>query len=214
MKKYTNYKNTQGFTLIELLVATSIFIIIVVMGITVVVSINRSQKVKQYTREQLDTMSFIMEDMVRNIRVGTNIHCFTLGNPDIEQPLSCPSSDPNSGYQESYTLALEGLYGIAGDPSDQIVYQFGTLNGEGAITKSTNGEVASFGDLPSQRLTPKSIRIDLARSGFTVIGAEPSTVGDFMQPVVIIRIVGVVTYQEVQTPFNLQTSVTLRTPDL
>lgn len=202
------YKN-KGFTLIELMVSSAIFLLIIVMGVGVILSVNKSYKVKQFTREQLDTMTFIMEDMTRNIRSGTNIHCFTLGAPgDIEVPYSCTSSNPPDGYQASTMIALEGLEGQSGDPNDQIVYSFDqSLN---TITKSTQG----YDPALAQKLVPSSVSLDFSRSGFTVFGAEPNILGDTRQPFVIIRIVGTVTYEDIVTPFNLQTAVTVRTLDI
>lgn len=213
MYMFKNTHTNKGFTLIEILVSMTVFVTIVLMGIGIVLTVNKSQKVNQYTREQLDTLSSIMEDIVRNVRVGTNVHCFADYPPaDIEKPHSCePYVD--EGYEKSTEIAFEGQNGIAGDPNDQIVYKFGTINGKGVIAKSNQGDF-TFGSLPGQRLSPLSVDLDIAKSGFSVLGAESVLDGDTRQPIVFIRMVGTVKYQDTVIPFNLQTAVSLRTSDL
>jgi hypothetical protein len=59
-------------------------------------------------------------------------------------------------------------------------------------------------------LTPPEVKINPI-SGFSVFGAEPFP--DKEQPLVKIRLVGTITYQNVITPFSLQTSVSQRASD-
>jgi len=63
------------------------------------------------------------------------------------------------------------------------------------------------------QLTPEEVSINSV-SGFTVLGAEPSTTGDTQEPLVTIRLVGTITFKNVVTPFSLQTSVSQRLIDI
>lgn len=227
----TKYKKQTGFTLVEVMVSTAIFLVIVLGCITALVVSNKNYKVTQETRQQLDTVSFAMEDMVRNMRIGNNFHCMGVaGEPaDIEVPFSCVPAGYSPGsmnsipvIQQSLGIAFEGINGKSGDPTDQIAYQFfadssrsnadGSVSTLGHLGKSIPGTAAGA----FNTITPPSILIDIGRSGFTVFGAEqaagyPDPTGE--QPRILIRITGELQYQEVTIPFTLQTTVTPRSPD-
>ena len=61
-------------------------------------------------------------------------------------------------------------------------------------------------------LNPEEIKID-SISSISVFGAEPPS-GDLQQPFVTIKLVGKITYQNIETPFSLQTSVSQRQIDI
>lgn len=213
--KLTHKKQKRGFTLIEVMIATALFVVVIITGVGVLLNVNRSHKTTEIIRTALDSLGFVMEDMSRNIRLGSNIHCFVSGDSSsVETPVSCPSSDPSSGIQGSLKLALEGMNGkedstlLPSGVSDQIVYSIqDDSTGIGNIKKSMTGDGAVGSTY--KKITPVDIDIDLTKSGFTVIGAEPYPL-DGLQPRVIIRLVGTLKYQSINLPFDLQTTVTPR----
>jgi prepilin-type N-terminal cleavage/methylation domain-containing protein len=210
MKIYSPQKNNAGFTLIEILVSSTIFVIIVTLAISSLLLMNRSFKVSQYKKEQFDTLNAVMEDMVRNIRVGTQIRCdegLQYDDSIIETPEDC-TNEVGDDMQASYIIAFEGVDGDAGDPSDQIVYSF-TQDGNGVwgLYKSTTG----YQNGTFVRLTPESISLTDSNIGFSVLHSADT--GDGIQPFVTIRLSGTIVYQNDPTTFNLQTSVTPRTPE-
>lgn len=231
MKQQLEKATNKGFTLVEVMVSTTLFLIVVVGCITALVASNRNYKVTQEMRQQLDSVSFAMEDIVRNMRIGNNFHCMGVsGEPaDIETSFSCPPAgyvpgamDPIPVVQQALAVAFEGINGKSADPSDQIVYGFvpessrtnddGSTSTLGYLVKSIPGTAGTAFNV----ITPQSIKIDIGRSGFTVFGAEqaigyPDPVGE--QPRILIRITGELQYQDVVIPFTLQTTVTPRSPD-
>ena len=68
-------KLNKGFTLIEVLIAVGLFVIVMTMGVASVLQVNTAYKKSQQQRAIMDTLSFVMEDMVRNIALGSEIHC-------------------------------------------------------------------------------------------------------------------------------------------
>lgn len=220
---HKNRSGQEGFTLIETMIATAIFVVIMLIGIDALLAVNKSHKAANNLRVVMDSLSFVMEDMARNIRLGSAFQCPAggLGSVGIETPVSCrlSGSGASTGIQASSSLALEGSGGAAGDITNQLVYVMwkdaGAANTDGYILKSTSGydDPNLYPNSTSiySRITPEGVHIDLVRSGFTVIGAESS---DGQQPFVIIRLVGTTIYQNVVTPFDIQTSISPRNVDI
>ncbi len=213
-RKNDRARLVSGFTLIELLVSSTIFLIVVILGISSLLLMNRSYKITQYKKEQFDTLNAVMEDMVRNIRVGTNIRCDEGGDysdggnpPTIEVPADCIEEVGND-MQASYKIALEGVDGLPDDPSDQIVYSFEEdPDGIWTLYKSTTGNENGI----FVRLIPDTIHLAYENIGFSVLYSADT--GDGIQPFVTIRLSGTVIYMDTPTTFNLQTSVTPRTSE-
>ena len=188
--KKTNKKN--GYTIIETMIAVSLFVILVMMGMEALLSANVLHKKSQDMRSIINSLSFTMEEMSRNLRTGYNYHCIDDGVLVNIIPHSCV----NGG----------GISFKSASPTSQWVYYIGTYNGKNGIFKSTNGAATFI------QLNPDEVVIDPA-SGFVVVGAEPPP-GDVRQPFVTIKLKGTITTQNVSTPFYLQTSVSQRQIDI
>ncbi len=204
MKK-NNEQN--GYTIIETMIAVSLFIIIVTAGMGSLLNANLLHEKALGMRSIIDNLSFIMEDMSRNLRTGYNFHCISTADFSLST-----LSTPKSG-QSCWGISFESANGSVPDQSDQWVY---FIRDTGKIFKATN---APYTDPDSDsssgftQLTPDEIYIDPVASGFSVLGAESSP-GDSQQPFVTIRLVGKITFKNVTTPFSLQTSVSQRLIDI
>lgn len=68
-------KNTQkfhsGFTLMEVMVSVSIFAIIITIGIGSLLTINSTLQKTRAERQAIDSVSFLLDTMTRQIRTGT-----------------------------------------------------------------------------------------------------------------------------------------------
>lgn len=223
LKKRHAQKNT-GFTLIETMIATALFVSVAIMSIGVLLNVSRSHKTTEIIRQGIDTMYFVMEDIARNIRLGSEVRCnyeYTSGS-SIETPADCLNFT-NSLAPGGRSLALEGQEGVADSSlgmtsgyTDQVAYVLNAdANGIGQILKK-GPEVAYVPLAPIydptvfRRMTPETVRIDLAKSGFTVSGAAPNSSS---QTLVTIRLVGTISWQDVTVPFNIQTSISPRNID-
>lgn len=192
-----------GYTIIETMISISLFVIIILAGMSALLNASAVHQKSQDIRSIVDSLSFIMEDISRNIRTGYGYHCFEEGDtipsttsPVVSIPKSCESG---------WAIAFEPADGDIEDDDDQWVYYISAGN----IYKSTAGpyEVNNF-----TQMNPPEVVID-SISGFSVLGAEAPT-GDLQQPFVIIKLTGSITYKEVVTPFTLQTSVSQRLIDV
>jgi len=208
---------SSGFTIIEMMISLTIFIVVMTIGMAAVLNVNATHKKSQQMRALIDNLNFIMEDMARNIRLGNSYHCN--GTPSILVPIlsssttvadaiDCPVSSNN--FQE---LALEAVNGISRNadntphPEDQIIYKIeDTGSGKFGIFKYNSAvNVQDF-----VQLTPDGIEIDPLVSGFNVAGADNAGSGLGLQPTVTIRLAGKMRYKNIETPFNIQTTVAQR----
>ena len=202
------HKLNQGYTIIETMISISIFLVVVMTGMGVLLNANAVHRKSQTMRSILDNLSFIMEDMSRNLRTGYNYHCFVSGDtipssdnsPIMDDPKSCASG---------WGIAFEYAFGDPdpGVTNDQWVYY---IDGTGKLFKSTQGPyiLSNF-----VQLTPNEVVVNTTASSFSILGAE-APVGNQQQPFVIIRLVGTVTINNIATPFSLQTAVSQRLIDV
>ncbi|MEX2052567.1 MAG: type II secretion system protein [Candidatus Paceibacterota bacterium] len=196
--KHKHSTTESGYTILETMVAVSVFMVVITTGLGSLLNANLLQHKSEDMRSIIDNLSFIMEDMSRNLRTGYNYQCFDSSQSLLPSTIGAPRSCP-----DGWAIAFESQGGNPATYADQWVYY---ISGDGKIFKSING--ANNYD----QLTPDEVVIDQV-SGFSVLGA-PGKATDSQQPFVIIRLVGSITYKSTATPFSVQTSVSQRLVDI
>jgi len=203
-------KISGGYTIIETMISVSLFLIIVMVGMNTLLNASLLHQKSQDMRSILDNLSFIMEDMGRNLRTGSNYYCINDNR----------SASADLGF--SKTLSGQNCWGIVFKPANggpqwgyEVVSQ--TMNGVTTyfIQRSTDNGATWVQLTPDEvTITGYDVLSGIQVSGFSVLGAEPPSAGDQQQPFVTIRLVGTITSKGVATPFSLQTSVSQRNIDI
>lgn len=200
-----------GYTILETMVAVSLFLVVVMSGMGTLLSANTQQKKSHDQRSIMDNLSFVLEDMSRNLRTSYNIHC--VDNNDFSVGvLNTPHSCTQGG-----GIAFEEA--SSGDPendNDQWVYKISS--DDGGSTYNVWKSVDSGANGTWLQLNPEEVKLT-GGSGFSVLGAETPTAlgpctGNCQQPFVNIRLIGYILANGVLTPFSLQTSVSQRLIDV
>ncbi|MBI2627473.1 hypothetical protein HYW72_00925 [Candidatus Nomurabacteria bacterium] len=187
-------KISGGFTIIETMIAISLFLVVVMSGMNALLNANLLHQKSGDMRSILDNLSFIMEDMSRNLRTGYDYYCILAGETipsGTVNPRSC-----TDGVGISFKSATSGqwVYYVGNNPNSV----YGIFRKIGAETV---------------QLTPNEVVIT-STSLVSVLGAEPPP-GNSQQPFVTIRLVGkIILKNNVETPFSLQTSVSQRLIDV
>ena len=215
IKKKYNKLAQKGFTIIEIVIAVGLFTVIMVIGVGAVLKVNQTHKKTQDTREVIDNMHFVIEDMSRNIRLGSKYNC-KASEGGLGTPQDCPFTETSSPF---LSFAFEKVLGDPFDDGDQVIYRIVEIPGTGQyrIMKGVGVECATSSDGDGcATLTPASVRIDPNRSGFNVRNAaNPDLLlGDGLEPFVLIRLAGDIIYKDITTPFSLQTTISQRQIDL
>jgi prepilin-type N-terminal cleavage/methylation domain-containing protein len=194
----------KGYTIIETMIAVSLFVIIVMAGTNALLNANLLHQKSRDMRSIIDSLSFVMEDMSRNLRTGSDYHCID-GTPDGSETGINPHSCAGGGgvsFQSSSIPVSRWVYYIGVNPGDNNAF---------SIFRLVDGETSAT------QLTPDEVKINADSSGFTVASAEPPTgsTPDYRQPMITIHLVGTITYKNnIITPFSLQTSVSQRLVDI
>lgn len=208
------FKKNGGFTIIETMISVSIFIIVMMIGIDSLLNANLLHQKSRDQRSVMDNLTFIMEDVSRNLRTGYNFRCVAdvfektqasgvLGNT----PQNCLNGGGAIVFENAFGSSKGGsIKGVLCDEctEDQWVYKIESAGGpDFNIYKSVDGAVNFI------QLNPSEIKLDRA-SGFTVSGAGAL---DNQQPLVTIRLMGKITTKGKVTPFAIETSVSQRSSE-
>lgn len=183
-----------GFTLVEMIVAIAVFSIVMTVSVGALLSMIDANRKAQSLKSVIDNLNFAVENMSRNMRVGTLYHCETsdILTSDISTPQNCPSGGA--------LLAFESHDGDPSDSSDQIVYRFRNSS----LERSLDGG-ATF-------LPITAPEVSISDFKFYLTGASA---GDTVQPLVTITVHGTVGVNDrTRTDFNLQVSVSQRLIDI
>lgn len=196
MKKSVTTKE-QGFTIIEVMISIALFTVIVLVGMTALINAANLHNKTAKVRSILDNMSFVMEDMSRNLRTGDTYVC-----TDDLAGTGVLSPDCEDGQQIVFNN------NTAGQAGEQWLYAF---TQDGNIVKATAPDGSPAPILTDGiALNPPEVQLDNS-SGFTVTGANTTNPPpDNTQPYVIIRLSGTITYKTDTIPFILETSVSQR----
>jgi len=189
---------SKGYTIIETMISVSLFLVIVMAGLGALLNANLVHQKSHNMRSIMDNLSFVMEEMSRNLRTGSQYYCIN-GSDDLSNVNRTKSGE------NCWGIAFEPPNGTS-SPSDQWVY-YRSLDGK--IFKSVQGPYSLDNFF---QITPDEVVVNV-NSFFSVLGAE-GVPGNQQQPLVIIRLFGTVTYKNVVTPFSLQTSASQRLIDV
>jgi len=185
---------SRGFTLVEVMISTTLFTVAVILSLGAVLSANAAYQRASAQRALMDNISYIMEDMTRNLRLGSNFDCGGTGG-DCKNGSNILSFTDVSGVKKA-------TYYITNDNSGIDCY----------IGKSSEFLPVDINLVPDVSvLTSPEIKIDCNKSGFIVVGVSASGGGSTGgQPLVVIKIAGKVMVKDKEVNFNLETAVSQR----
>ncbi|KKQ86835.1 MAG: hypothetical protein UT09_C0025G0007 [Parcubacteria group bacterium GW2011_GWF2_38_8] len=188
---HTKLQQSNGYTILETMIAVSLFVIIITIGMGALLNANLLHRKSEDARSIMDNLSFIMEDMSRNLRTGYDYHC---GDVIFTDPQSCPDGEGEISFKSS--------------SGSQWMYQF-EPDGGAAFNISRLVQGGDWTRLNSEKISFSS------DSGFWVFGAESPLTGDVQQPFVVIKLAGTITSKDdTVTSFSLRTSVSQRLVDI
>ena len=176
--------------MVEMIVAVGLFSVVMTVAVGSLLSIVDANRKAQAQEVVINNLNFALENMARNIRVGTAYHCGA--SSPITTPIDC-----NGG--SSY-FAFEGRGGNGNSASDQIIYRLQTNQ----IEKSIDGG-ATFIGITAPEITIEGLN-------FYVEGALS---GDGKQPKLLITLHGSSgVSSRAKVTFNLETLISQRVLDL
>lgn len=200
MKNFNQNKNlhrgndlTSGFSLVEMLVAIGIFMSIMTIAVSSLISIIDANKKAQAIKSTIDSVTFALEDMSRDMRVGTNYWC-SIDGVTFNSTKDCTGGGTAVRYINNSNRG--------------ITYNF---FGTGQLTKMDCD--ANFSNCnPAADLISVDSNANITDMKFYVIGSDNELVAPRTQPRVIITASGLVSVSgsSNKSSFNLQTNISQR----
>lgn len=208
MNKFIS-KNNKGFTIIETMISISIFLVVIMIGVDSLLNASLLNQKSKDRRTAIDNLTFMMDDISRNIRTGYHIRCISNTFVPLEAQ-GITGNTPRSCEAGGGAVVFENANGIPPETSDQHtedqwVYKIESSDG-GAnfdVFKSIDGAVTFV------KLNSDDVKLT-GTSGFVVFGADQL---DKQQPLITIKLVGKVTTKGQVSSFSLQTTVSQRSLD-
>lgn len=197
---------TGGFTLLEMLVSTSLFIVVMLVIVSALLSLELASRKARTIRIAADNVSAAISSMSRAIRMGSYIHCGCTGShATLATPLDCKIDNAGTGVispgNGDTCIAFEAQNGDPMIDDDQFVYRLQNNR----IQRSTrSGDANTWYDMTAPEIVIDSL-------AFYVGGSELNE----NQPFVTILVRGTATSSsiKVNTAFDIQTTVAVRTPN-
>lgn len=186
-KKYIFFSkiNRRGFTLVEMIVSVGLFTVAMAMALTAIIGMVDANRNTQALKSVMNNLNVVMESISRDIKFGTTYYCSTA------------TLVPDFG---TYGDCLNGkLISYTSNKGEQVVYRF-------------------FGNaierLDVNRWIPMTApEVVVENVQFFVYGADHMPV-DGRQPRVFLVISGHAGLKpSVQSRFNVQATISQRTPD-
>ena len=105
------HNSRSGFTLVEMIVAIAVFSVIMTISVGTLLAMVDANRKAQSLKSVIDNLNFAVENMSRNMRVGTLYHCETTGS--VTGAISAPQDCASGG-------VLFAFEGHDGDPNVSI----------------------------------------------------------------------------------------------
>lgn len=106
----------KGFTLIEMLVSTALFSIVMIISVGSLLSLVDANKKAQSLKSVMNNLNFALENISRNMRLGTSFDCGALGGD-----LDCSNGDTTLRFTASDGRIIEYNYNVANEQLEQSI---------------------------------------------------------------------------------------------
>lgn len=93
-----NNKSQKGFTLVEMLVAVAIFMLVVTVAVSALMSVINANRKTRAIQSVVSNVNFVIESISRDIRMGGD---YISNSPDSINYMP-PTSSPDSGFRVYY----------------------------------------------------------------------------------------------------------------
>jgi prepilin-type N-terminal cleavage/methylation domain-containing protein len=194
---YRKRTGKRGFTLIEMLVSVALFAVVMLIAGATLLSLVYANRKAQALQSVMNNLNISLDNMVRNVRMGSNYRCNSQAEPNAPQNGDCAS-----GAQSFYFTPF------GADPTNRtedIGYFLGGVcpSGRICITENENGQVVTV------PITAPEVKIQSMT--FYVVGTTPGGSGGTAQPKVVFSIRGQAGAQlNTQTTFDIQATAVQR----
>ena len=198
-----NNISKSGFSLVEMLVAVAIFMSIMTVAITSLISIIAATKKAQAIKSTIDSVNFAIENISKDMRIGYGYWCSADGSSFLPTK-DCLSGGPAVRYVNSSNQTITYKFSTSTDSSGAPYSVLTRLS----VPCTPGGATSCTDDIIS-----KDANVNITNMNFYVIGAdnEFAAMPSKTQPRVIITASGLISVKgSPDTTFDLQTNISQR----
>jgi prepilin-type N-terminal cleavage/methylation domain-containing protein len=201
---YRRPKQDKGFTLIEMLVSVALFSVVMLIAGATLLSLVYANRKAQALQSVMNNLNITLDDMVRNVRMGSNYRCGSESAPTAPNFGDCSSG----GTSLYFTPFGEDPTNSA----DDIGYLIGT-GGACAVGRICVTQKGQNGVVETVPISAPEVQITNMK--FYVIGTNPAVDGGTIQPKVLFTITGQAGLQaNTKTTFQIQATAVQRVLNL
>lgn len=198
-RRELSLRDNSAFSLVEMLVAIGIFMSIMTVSVSALISIMGANKKAQAIKSTVDSVTFALENISRDMRIGSGYKCST---PDVTGGKDCIVGSTAVEYTNSAGEGIEYKFTPSIDTSGV------------AVSELTKRKLSCATANCSVDLISKDSNVHIDNMTFYVIGADhelDSPITTKTQPRVIITASGFISAKgSANTTFNLQTNISQR----
>ena len=201
----------KGFSLVEMLVAVGVFMTIMTIAVSSLISIIAANRKAQAIKSTIDGVTFVMENISRDMRIGTLYYCSIDGTDFTQQ--ACLDGDGNN----IGGMAVRYISGVGKMTTYTFYGTTANILTNGVLIKTSCPTSAYC--IPTVNNTVNLISqdssVNIRNMKFYVIGANCELGGGSCtsrtQPRIVVTASGAISVKgSGDTTFNLQTSITQR----
>lgn len=188
----------KGFSLVEMLVAIAVFMSIMTIAISSLISIISANKKSQAIKSTVDNVTFALENISRDMRTGTDYHCFV---------------SESEGFSKACSPDGASAIGYVRGNGQGVIYQYynnENLDKPALIKRYCEADLTDCE--PEISLISRDSGINIQNMKFYIIGSDKEfDLLDRTQPRVVITASGLISSRGSEdTSFNLQTNISQR----
>ena len=190
----------RGFSLVEMLVAIAVFMSIMTIAISSLISIISANKKSQAIKSTVDNVTFALENISRDMRTGINYYCH-----------GAEGFSKECGEEGSSIIG----YNRGSGENEGVVYKYYGLDEEKPFLTRTFcdfNDGAFDGCGPEMTLISRDSGINIQNMKFYIIGSDNEfNYSARIQPRAVITASGLISSKgSLDTSFNLQTNISQR----
>lgn len=205
--RFSNGQRTRiplmGFSLIELMVSLSIFSIVMTISLGTLLTLIDANTKAQALSSSMTNISFALDSISRNLRTGKDYYCagdIDTGHDELHDDYNGVNDCPNGNTVIVFTPGLNS--------EDRIAYRLNEADHQIEQWVDVNGPDDTW--VPITSNTPPGA-VTINEFTITVVGSDPVSLSDEVQPQIAILIDGEVDAGLPEpTEFRVQTNITQR----
>ncbi len=197
-----NQKKNSGFTLVEMLVATAIFVTVMTISVSSLITVINANKNSEELRNVIDNVTFAIESISKEAQASQNFKCGQV-SPNGNVTFTATGDCPNGDYALQY-VTKEFTNTQTFSTTTEYRFMSSDKNPSANLQRRKCSGTSGCSGVDWEDITAPISVVNLTNFKFYVFGADDYT--PQLQPRIVITSEGKIVSKAKEVSFNLQTS--------